>query len=89
MVVMRSGTYRRNSDLEETIGKYKIAYLGLHRKTAIRNAPDVPKFAPWTSLMLELYCNICLSLGQNVLPYDSVVKDNTPCSWCQIKLPKK
>lgn len=42
-----------NSDLEETIGKYIIVYLELHRKTVIHTAPYVLKFVPWASLMLE------------------------------------
>lgn len=42
-----------NSDLEETIGKYVIAYLELHRKTVIHTAPYVLKFVPWAFLMLE------------------------------------
>lgn len=35
-----------NSALEETIGIYIIAYLELHRKTAIHNAPYVLKYVP-------------------------------------------
>lgn len=35
-----------NCALEETIGKCVIAYLELHRKTAICNASYVPKYAP-------------------------------------------
>lgn len=46
-------TGETNSDLEETIGKYIIAHLELHRKTAVHNAPDVPQFAPWISSKLE------------------------------------
>lgn len=36
---------REKLTLEETIGKYIIAYLELQRKTAIHNAPYVPKYA--------------------------------------------
>lgn len=39
-----------NSASKEAIGKYVIVYSELQRKTAIHNAPYVPRYAPWTSL---------------------------------------
>lgn len=35
-----------NSAVEETTGKYIMAYLELHRKTAIYNVPYVPQYTP-------------------------------------------
>lgn len=35
-----------NSAVEETTRKYIVAYLELHRETAIHNAPHVPRYTP-------------------------------------------